>query len=227
MITPTPFHTMLLICLILFSTQGAAMTEASLKQWQDKEYIQSAFNEIALKNEYRLTEQRVLKWKEPIRYEFVYHQMKSNSLVERLFDAHLKHLQSITGHSIQPHKTHLQGKANLSIHLTPDSGYGKVIKSISGNQVKNLARKSHCMADLKRNQKNAIVKAQVILPVDHLFSRGLLITCIVEETTQILGLPNDSSWVNPSIANDASKIELFPEPISPDNNTDPEGKSMV
>jgi len=38
---------------------------------------------------------------------------------------------------------------------------------------------------------------------------GLLVACIVEETTQIMGLPNDSDWVFPSIANDKSKIELL------------------
>ncbi len=200
---------LLLGSLILLSTQSLSMQEASLKQWQNKQYIQSAFNEIALKNEYRSTDQRVLKWKKPIRYKFVYHNMKTNPLVERLFDAHLSHLQNITGHSIQPHKASHKGKANLSIHLTPDIDYEKVIQAVSKNQVKNIAKKSHCMASFKRNTKNAIVEAQVVLPVDHVFSRGLLITCIVEETTQILGLPNDSNWVNPSIANDASKIELL------------------
>ncbi len=209
MITSHAIKTIILSALILFSSASHAVTEANLNQWQDKKYIQSAFNEIALKSEYRSTQQRVLKWKEPIRYEFVYHNIKANPLIERLFDAHLNHLQNITGHSIQPHKAHHQGKANLSIHLTPDANYGQVIKSVAGNQVKHMAQRSHCMASLNKNKENAIVKAQVILPVDHVFSRGLLITCIVEETTQILGLPNDSNWVNPSIANDASKIELL------------------
>ncbi len=187
------------------------MSVDKLKQWQNKQYIQSAFNEIALKNEYRSTDQRVLKWKNPIRYEFVYHNLKTNPLVERLFDAHLSHLQTITGHSIQPYtaSSYHKDKANLSIHLTPDIDYKKVIQSVSENQVKNIAQKSHCMASFQRNTHNAIIKAQIVLPVDHVFSRGLLIACIVEETTQILGLPNDSNWVNPSIANDASKVELL------------------
>ena len=210
MISARTIKSIILSVFILLSSSSYALTEDSLKQWQDTAYIQSAFNEIALKNEYRSTQKRVLKWKEPIRYEFVYHSdMKKNPLIERLFDAHLLHLQSITGHSIQPHKSHNKGKANLSIHLTPDASYSKVIKSVAGSQVKYMAQKSHCMASFNKNKNNAIIEAQVILPVDHVFSRGLLITCIVEETTQILGLPNDSDWVNPSIANDASKIELL------------------
>lgn len=195
-------------CLILISTLSFSATETNQKQWQNKEYIQSAFNEIALKNEYRTTQKRILKWKEPIRYEFIYHNMKTNPLIEGLFTAHLKHLQTITGHPIQAHKPHHRKKANLSIYLTPDAHYGTVIKSIAGN-AKDIQRTSHCMASFKRNRGNVITEAQVVLPVDHVFSKGLLVTCIVEETTQILGLPNDSDWVNPSIANDSSKIELL------------------
>ncbi len=200
----------LLLCgLLLFSTHAISLSEDILNQWQDKQYIQNAFNEIALKNEYRITDQRILKWKDPIRYEFVYHDIKTNPLIERLFDAHLSHLQTITGHPIQPHKPTDKRPANLSIHLTPDINYKNVIQSVSKNRVKNIAQKSHCMASFKRNKQHTIIEAQVVIPVDHVFSRGLLITCIVEETTQILGLPNDSNWVNPSIANDASKIELL------------------
>ncbi|MCF6253608.1 MAG: DUF2927 domain-containing protein [Thiomicrorhabdus sp.] len=210
MISARSIQKIVLSTLLLFSSSNYALTEGILNQWQDKEYIQSAFNEIALKNEYRTTQKRILKWQEPIRYTFVYHSnMKTNPLVERLFDAHLNHLQNITGHSIQPYKAHHQEKANLSIHLTPDANYSSVIKSVTESQVKQIAQKSHCMASFNKNKNNAIIEAQVILPVDHVFSRGLLITCIVEETTQILGLPNDSDWVNPSIANDASKIELL------------------
>lgn len=209
MIKHSPFKIIIFGLLILATPLSFSMNEDELIQWQNKDYIQKAFNEIALKNEYRPTKQRILKWKKPIRYTFVYHNMANNPLIERLFDAHLSHLQSITGHSIQPHDQKKAKKANLFIHLTPDTDYGKTIKSISKDHVKNIEHNSHCMANFKRNQENAIVKAQVVIPVDHVFSKGLLITCIVEETTQILGLPNDSNWVNPSIANDASKIELL------------------
>jgi len=97
----------------------------------------------------------------------------------------------------------------MFIHLTSDSDYGSVIQSLSSSPIPDIERNSHCMAHFKQNRQNAITQAQIVLPVDHVFSKGLLVTCIVEETTQILGLPNDSDWVNPSIANDVSKIELL------------------
>ncbi len=65
------------------------------------------------------------------------------------------------------------------------------------------------MGSFALNAQNQIEQAVVIIPVDHVYSRGLLVACIVEETTQVMGLPNDSDWVNPSIANDASRIELL------------------
>ena len=195
--------------LLLFTTLSIATTQSTVQPWQDPAYIQKAFNEIALKNEYRATEGRILKWRSPIRYQFVYHNLKKNPMIEQLFHTHLQHLQTITGHPIQAYQPHHIGQANLLIHLTPDKYYDQVIQSTSPNTIEGLARSSHCMAGFQRNQQNAITRAQVIIPVDHVFGKGLLVTCIVEETTQILGLPNDADWVNPSIANDATKIELL------------------
>lgn len=186
-----------------------ANSSNSLQPWQDPNYIQQAFNEIALKNEYRHTEGRILKWQMPIRYQFVYHNLKKNTLIEQLFHTHLQHLQAITNHPIQHYQPHLSGSANLLIHLTPDTNYQKIIQETTPNAPQGLARNSHCMAGFQRNAQNVITQAQVVIPVDYVFSKGLLVTCIVEETTQILGLPNDANWVNPSIANDASKVELL------------------
>lgn len=174
-------------------------------KWQNPNYIQKAFNEIALKNEYKKTAQRILKWQRPIRYQFHYHQIPKNNLVEELFETHLKHLAQITNLPIN--KT-AQGN-NLTIHLTSDKNYGNIIQKFTQTSVKDIERDSHCMGSFKTNRKNEIISAEIILPLDHVFSRGLLVSCVVEESTQVLGLPNDSDWVHPSIANDASKVELL------------------
>ncbi|MEA1988695.1 MAG: DUF2927 domain-containing protein, partial [Pseudomonadota bacterium] len=174
-------------------------------KWQNPSYIQKAFNEIALKNEYKKTSQRILKWQNPVRYGFSYHQIPKNKLVEELFETHLKHLAQITNLPInQTAQNH-----NLTIHLTSDKNYGNVIKKFTLTDVNNIERDSHCMGSFKTNRNNEIISAEIVLPVDHVFSRGLLVSCIVEESTQVMGLPNDSDWVHPSIANDASKVELL------------------
>ncbi|QCU89437.1 DUF2927 domain-containing protein [Thiomicrorhabdus sediminis] len=194
---------LLMICISL-PLDNAAQAQ-NLDEWQSPTYILKAFNEIALKNEYRSTAQRILKWQQPIYYRFQYHDLPQNTMVENLFSIHLKHLAEITKHNIQPSGKH---KANLLIHITRDRHYNQVIRQFTSSNVSNIARESHCMGSFKTHS-DAISEAQIVLPVDHLFSKGLLVSCIVEETTQVMGLPNDSDWVNPSIANDVSKIELL------------------
>lgn len=180
-----------------------------LTDWQDKQYIQKAFSEIALKNEYKKTSAKLLKWQTPINYQFFYYQLPKNPMVETLFTEHLKHLQEITLLPITASNTQHNKAVNLRIHLTKDENYAQVIQQKTSADINNLATQSHCMASFKTNRKNEIIKADIVIPVDHAFSKGLLVACVVEETTQIMGLPNDSDWVNPSIANDASKHELL------------------
>ncbi|NPA72916.1 MAG: DUF2927 domain-containing protein [Gammaproteobacteria bacterium] len=218
-LTPLSLNSLLLACLCLTTLSSQAVTDSQTESpitsntaptpnWQQPTYILKAFAEIALKNEYRQTQHRILKWQSPIFYSFSYHGLKKNALIESLFTQHLTHLQEITGLSIQPinaNHTH----ANLHIHLTKDSQYQQVITTAAQSHVKGIARDSNCMGSFKRNRQHAIADGVIVIPVDHVFSKGLLVACIVEETTQLLGLPNDSDWVNPSIANDVSKIELL------------------
>lgn len=192
------------ICLGLFTLFHVNLSLAN-NNWQETDYIERAFIEIALKNEYRQTDMRLVKWEAPIRYQFVYYHLPQNELVEDLTNAHFQHIKSITQHPIQEASQH----ANFDVILTKDAYYGAAIKQFTGSNVKNIARESACMAHYSTNKHNAIVRAKIIIPVDHAFSKGLLPACIVEEITQSMGLPNDSDWVNPSIANDASKVDLL------------------
>jgi len=206
----------LVIALFLYASKSLAQnlqdnkplnkTQNQFSDWQTPQYILKAFQEIALKNEYKKSNKRIVKWQQPIRYRFDYQKLKRNQLVETLFKTHLKHLADITGLNIQPA---INSDANLIIYLTTDKTYADVIHRFTRSTVKNIAKHSNCMGNYKTNKQNEITQAEVVLPVDHDYSRGLLVACVVEETTQVLGLPNDASWVNPSIANDDSKIELL------------------
>ncbi len=189
----------ILLVLVAFSSY------ASPSDWQKPDYIFHAFKEIALKNEYQSTSSRILKWQRPIRYTFQYHQLPKNPLVEQLVNVHFKHLQAITHHAIQQ----TEQKPNLVVHLTTDANYAQVIQQHTPSRIANIDRESHCMGSFQTNKYGQIYRGQIVIPVDHAFSRGLLVSCIIEESTQLMGLPNDSDWVNPSIANDASKIEFL------------------
>ena len=199
----------LLILNGLFGFSSVFANASKLQSWQNRAYIQKAFNEIALKNEYRQTDLRILKWQNPINYRFYYHSMPTNPIVEGVFKAHLEHLRQITNHPIKQVFSKSLQKPNLNIHFTRDAQYGKVIREVTDTTVQNIERESNCMGSFKRNGRNEIIEATIVIPTDHVYSRGLLVACVVEETTQVMGLPNDSDWVNPSVANDASKIELL------------------
>lgn len=56
-----------------------------------------------------------------------------------------------------------------------------------------------------------IVEAVIGIPTDRAGALGKIDACIVEELTQILGLPNDDSAVQPSIFNDSSAEEELTE----------------
>ena len=72
-----------------------------------------------------------------------------------------------------------------------------------------MMRHSVCLGQFTTTTQGAIRKATVIIPVDRARARGKLISCIVEELTQVMGLPNDSLDVYPSIFNDQSIYMLL------------------
>ena len=67
----------------------------------------------------------------------------------------------------------------------------------------------HAMTRRWLNAKGEIVYAGIIIPVAQARSRGKLVACIVEEITQVLGLPNDSDTAYPSIFNDHTPEDLL------------------
>jgi hypothetical protein len=66
---------------------------------------------------------------------------------------------------------------------------------------KSDLRGSTCFANL-RTKGSEIRLAAVGFPAEH--PKDIIRACVIEELTQVLGLPNDSESVNPSIFNDRS-----------------------
>ena len=180
---------------------------SDLQSWQSPEYIEKAFIEIALKDEYRSTQMRVSKWERPIRYTFVYRHLSSYAPFEKMVHMHMAQLMDITGHSID--YTDQTDHANFKIVVTKDQYYQQTIERFTHAKIPDLSKETNCMATIHHNARHAIDQAVVVIPIDYAVTHATLPACIVEELTQSMGLPNDSDWVYPSIANDASKIELL------------------
>lgn len=190
------------LCLSLLALPlYAAQTQPALipaltpvADWKNLTYITQAFSEIALKNEYDVAKHRVRKWRIPVRV-FVEHQVGDRALHTQLVQMHLAHLAEITDHDIQLVDTLLD--ANLHLVFTRQSQWESEVTRLMGPSSAKNVHGSVCMAKFALNAKSEIERAWVIIPVDQAQMHGKLVACVVEEITQVLGLPNDSEKYSP------------------------------
>ncbi len=168
--------------------------------WLDPHFVQQAFLEVALKNEHQPGDKPLAKWHQPLKI-WLQHKVGDQALHESLVDAHIQHLQQITGHPIYRVSTRQQ--ANVVWIFTRESQWQQDIREEMGQEALKYVRGAICKASYSVSPRtNEIIKASVIIPVDQSRSHGKLLACIVEEITQVMGLPNDSELAYPSIFND-------------------------
>jgi len=178
--------------------------------WKNTDYLINSFIDVALNNEYSAAESTVRRWDSPINYYFM-HRSLDKELHEQLTLLHLQHLAAITDVKIQaaPHKN----KANLFIIFSNEASLNHDLqhefKIKSAQKREQLVRHSVCLANITTYKNGSMRKAIIIIPVDRARAHAKLVACIVEEITQIMGLPNDSDKVFPSIFNDKSYNDLL------------------
>lgn len=189
-----------LLLSLLFGISNVSADE----NWKDPQYIQQSFERIALSSEYSEHPPQLRKWRQPIRYQFQ-HDVADKQLHEQLSTVHLQQLSAITGHPIQA--TTGNDSANLQIIFTDEArlaGYLSNTMRLDATTVTQLSRNSVCIANFSVNNNGEIEQALVLIPVDRARAHAKLLACIVEELTQVMGLPNDDVAVFPSIFNDRS-----------------------
>lgn len=187
------------------------IVDAAAADWHQANYIVDSFFEIALKNEYSNKGQIVRKWPASgIRYYYV-HRVMDNHLHEELTELHLRHLQMITGLPVKPVKN--VEEASLIIVFSREDNLKDDLQRFfamkSTKEREYFFRHSVCLGHFSLYADGSIQKAVVIIPVDRARERAKLVDCIVEELTQVFGLPNDSEKVFPSIFNDRSTDHLL------------------
>jgi len=185
---------------------GSAFASAADRaHWQSVDYLVDAFVEIAMRNEYSPKQSPVRKWITPVNY-FVVHQVVDEELHQRLIRTHFEHLAEITGLTIRPAES--QTAANYLIIMTGEDSLKQDLQSYFGwrsaARREKFYRESVCVSTFSTKPKGPIFRAAVIIPVDRARARAKLVACVVEELTQVLGLPNDSAKVFPSVFNDQS-----------------------
>ena len=203
---PVQIHYIFLLVTLLFSCE--VLSEQH--NWQSPSYIINSFLDIALRNEYTNKPSLVRKWSQPIYYQVI-HRTGDSELHEKLTKTHLEHLATITGLIILP--TTIEHHVNLKIIFSSEQNLRQELQNDfllkDKQQIKELTHHGVCLGNFSIDARNNITKAIVIIPVDRARAHAKLLSCIVEELTQILGLPNDSDRVFPSIFNDRSKDDYL------------------
>jgi hypothetical protein len=184
----------------------ASITASAEEAWQSPEYLQQAFFEVALHSEYAPGEQPVRKWVQPIKVWLDHHtdQVEQHATLTKY---HLQHLSKITGHPISFAKS--REEANFIVVFSHLQLWRNDIALVSGSLTLKPPDDAACMFGIDLDDKKAIKKAWVVIPVDFAQEHRQLLSCIVEETTQAMGLPNDSEKVYPSIFNDKTPESLL------------------
>ncbi|MEH0689563.1 DUF2927 domain-containing protein [Vibrio cholerae] len=174
--------------------------------WLDPTFVERAFLDVALKNEYRPGDKPLTKWQAPIRI-WVDHRVADHVLHDELTNAHLSDLSAMTGHDIR--RVSRREDANVVWIFTRQSQWQDEIAEEIGLFALEHIKGAICKASFSYTSSSVIDKGVVIIPVDQARSHGKLLACIVEEITQVLGLPNDAESAYPSIFNDETPEDLL------------------
>ena len=157
---------------------------------------------------------RVRKWVDPIRIGL---QGKYPEYFELFVLQQILDLQQLTNHRIELYYSPIlerknllprdfdQKKTNVILFYLPrDKISGAVTKYYDNDpaQVAAIVKSSTCFAKFF-TRRDEIRAAIAVFPSEH--SKDFMRACVVEELTQILGLPNDSAIVEASIFNDHSQ----------------------
>lgn len=180
--------------------QGAA-------RWQSDDYLIQSFFEVAMKREYGHEQHvRFSRWQTPIRLKLI-NEFGDKPLQAEVVRIQSQHLARITG---QPIKM-VDSNPNLTLIMTRHQEMASWASRTIGQDgsVKIALKEGICLANFATNARYEIARATIIIPVDYSRDKGRFLDCVVEELTQIMGLPNDSDKVFPSIFNDHS-VDSFP-----------------
>jgi hypothetical protein len=192
----------LLALLLLLAGHSAQADE----RWQRDSYLVESFMAIAMEREYGEAKQtRFARWQQPIRLQLI-NESGDKPLQAEVVKVQAAHLARITGHPISM----VTAKPNLTLIMTDYSKMKSWANRTMGNDPSvNIALKEGlCLANFATNPQHEISRATIIIPVDYSRAKGRFLDCVVEEFTQVMGLPNDSDKVFPSIFNDNS-IDSF------------------
>ncbi|MBT1443535.1 DUF2927 domain-containing protein [Shewanella sp. JM162201] len=191
-----------LLSLVCCSALALGEQPLSPQPYSDPAYVAKAFTAVVHGREYEQGSFVLSRWPGDIRYRV--HQQVSDPQALALIEMHLAQLADISGRRF----VKVEDGAALDIYLTRASAWRKLIGSVVGEKAAATVQGAVCLASFNA-PAGKIERAQVFIPIDQARMQGKLVSCVVEELTQVMGLPNDSDAVFPSVFNDRSPEELL------------------
>jgi len=208
-------------CLTILVGSIAATDPTAAEELVGNDVIMRNFNIVAFGNEYTLKRyDHVRKWNGPIRIGII---GNPPPYFEQFVRDHIRDLWKLTGFPIElrfSNAIHKNGnlakdfdnsEINFPLFFIEAARMPAVVErmlhgKITKREVANMQAISTCHARYW-TKDNEIVLAYAAFPAEH--PEDYLRACVIEEITQVLGLVNDNSSVNPSIFNDTSQhLEL-------------------
>lgn len=198
---------------------GGRPASAQVEQFTNQSLLKD-FVTIALGSEYEARKSKtVLKWLDPIRAVMI--GKGYPDYLETMVRDQFADLAYETGHSFEIHysprlvrekrlpKNASKIKTNLVIVYGPRDKLAGMIDNVtkgkySRESVQKILNVAVCLARVS-TKKDALSFAVIGYPSEH--PRHILRKCVVEELTQVMGLINDSTLVNPSIFNDDDRYK--------------------
>ncbi len=155
--------------------------------------VLDAFAKIALGNEFAAEpDPRLKKWTQPVRWRS-YAELPLEGGERDFLDRHLERLRRLTGLDFA--EAGRWPETNFAILFVREDRFeywiDRYIEPSRRSMLARLAR-SACLGFLRHHRVTFEIEfAVAIIPVERARARGLMQSCIAEETTQVLGLLND------------------------------------
>ena len=166
--------------------------------------VLDAFAKIAFGNEYTVEpDPRLQKWAKPIRWR-AYEAVALDDGERAFLARHIARLAGLTGLEFTPAES--WPEANFVLYFVAEAEYESAIRRHLDPGRRHLLPRfaeTACLG-LPRHHRltHEIEYAIALIPVERARARGLMRSCIAEETTQMLGLRNDSDAVPGTLFND-------------------------
>ncbi|KGA02064.1 hypothetical protein KP05_09215 [Cobetia amphilecti] len=198
------------------SSLAAVSPSQAAERWQRADVLTDSFMEVALKREYQPgSSASLVRWQAPIKVR-VDSQLGNSRMQRQMSEVQFRHLAAITGQPLSFVSS--AGEANLRIafiardHMTREATayVGKQQAATPG--MRKALREGVCLTLFKTGPDHAITSGLILIPTDYARQKARLVDCIVEESAQLMGLPNDSDKVFPSIFSDVT-VDTWLSPL--------------